>query len=66
MNEERRQRLGIPIHRQEDEHSFVDGYCTCGANKKSEIRGWRYLSTSAGRTLGRSNLDIIEGNAGDR
>lgn len=61
MNRERRRALGIPVHDTEAEHSFVDGYCTCGARRRPE-RKTKGRLPPGGRRAGKSNLDAIEHN----
>lgn len=65
MSEERRRALGIPVHTDAD-HTFVDGYCTCGAADKKAGGPRRHGHDDGwgrgGRTAGVSNLDRIDQN----
>lgn len=61
MNEERRRKLGIPVH-SDDEHEWRrDGYCNCGASRKlrGRVRG---ATDRADGKRGHVDLDVIEGN----
>lgn len=64
MSRERRVALGIPVHDTDADHTYVGGYCTCGAQEKRKRHGGRYASTRQGGTRAASNLDRIEGNPG--
>lgn len=64
MNEERRRQLNIPIHKEDKEHQFVDGYCVCGASRRPARKARGYAKSR--ETRGRSNLDVIEGNSYNR
>lgn len=64
MSDERRKALGIPIHKEDRDHTFVDGYCVCGASQRKEGRT-RFIPTG-GRRRGNVNLDLIEGNSYNR
>lgn len=61
MNEERRKALDIPIHKSDKEHTFVDGYCICGAAQVPRQR-YRHVPPLQGRRTGKMNLDIVEQN----
>ena len=69
MSEEHRRVLGIPVHTDAD-HTYVDGYCTCGAAEKRRGDGPRprgHGDGYGGRAMGRVDIDRIEGNpSGDR
>lgn len=59
MNVERRRALGIPVHEQESEHTFVDGFCTCGKEQREQKdRHGR----PAQATKAKYDLDYIENN----
>jgi len=56
---DRRRRLGIPVHESEEDHDWTsDGYCNCGAEKKS-AKGPKPPRRHAGKV----NLDVIERNS---
>lgn len=58
----RRLTLNIPIHLDESEHRFFDGYCQCGAAEKKTPRKVRLPGGAYQPPRPRVNLDIIEGN----
>lgn len=61
MNLERRRQLDIPIHLTPSEHSYVDGYCNCGASNL-KVRRAIFFAGTCGTTKPKINLDIIERN----
>lgn len=71
MDRERRERLGIPIHDQDRDHMFVDGFCCCGATDPTRKPPAGALRTEGSGSLwqrpvperrSRTDLDRIEDN----
>lgn len=76
MSRERRERLGIPIHDTPEQHTFSDGFCTCGeadpdypARRLPGLGRSAYAAGTARDRLARrrgrkftTNLDRAEGN----
>lgn len=60
----KRRALGIPIHEREEDCTFVDGYCTCGASKRKT--GMRRATMRADGRRGQITLDYVEGNEDNR
>jgi hypothetical protein len=57
----RKRALNIPVHLTEDECTFVDGYCTCGALHPGARSQDSKIFASPG-TRGKGNLDVTERN----
>lgn len=69
MDEELRQRrirLNIPVHETDDQHKFVDGYCTCGEARKQRTEWPRNANHNHNGIRNKVNLSTIEGSVDNR
>lgn len=66
VNIGRRLELDIPIHLDDDEHRWYDGYCNCGEKEPTKQRKVRHINAVTFHVpRPRTNLDYIERNRED-